>query len=476
MDVNKTSSASESSATGDANKKPSIAQEPFDNADSDADLILRTSDKVDFYVHKIFLRKASPIFADMFTVAHHEQSVPAVDAPNKPPPLPIVDVEETSSTIESILKVYYPVDEVKETSIHKVVEVTKTAFKYEMHKAITHMKKELLTYVSMDPISVYAHACSLNFEHEAFQAAEGCRRKWNPDWKKHCQLCGSSRSVSRYGVEDQYSFSSSIVGEMYQAIMHQNTAGHLYRLCQFVRSGVRTTFCSPSQQTTSEIEGGPPSPEKLCHSSIPKPDVIIRSMDHVDIPTHILVLTYASASKILDLPRESNSEELPVICLDEDGNTVRTLLHLCYPFAQYEVSSDTCTVSHIAHVRRTAEKYEMIEVARLARDVMEDHVEKYPMQVYFEASRHGWEREAKLAETQCLTLSDVEGPEAYTMEMEFASAETYYNLLKSWYQARSRPSYNLKWNPYDKAYCTAGSVAKSSNKKKKGKAGSSSYY
>ena len=36
----------------------SIAPAPFNNVDLDADLIFRTSDNVDFYVHKLILKKA----------------------------------------------------------------------------------------------------------------------------------------------------------------------------------------------------------------------------------------------------------------------------------------------------------------------------------------------------------------------------------------------------------------------------------
>ena len=47
----------------------SIAPAPFNNVDLDADLIFRTSDNVDFYVHKLILKKASSFFADMLTLA-----------------------------------------------------------------------------------------------------------------------------------------------------------------------------------------------------------------------------------------------------------------------------------------------------------------------------------------------------------------------------------------------------------------------
>ncbi|KAJ7504250.1 hypothetical protein B0H11DRAFT_1981373 [Mycena galericulata] len=45
---------------------PQVANSPFD--DQNADLILRASDNVDFYVHKILLSLVSPFFQDMFSL------------------------------------------------------------------------------------------------------------------------------------------------------------------------------------------------------------------------------------------------------------------------------------------------------------------------------------------------------------------------------------------------------------------------
>ncbi|KAK7688286.1 hypothetical protein QCA50_008656 [Cerrena zonata] len=155
----------------DASKKATIAQAPFNNEGADADIILRSSDKVDFYVHKLLLRMASSFFADMFIVA--------ASTPGQGASPPIVDIAESSSTMNSILRVCYPVDEVKEASLDKVAEVLEAAMKYEVRKAITNMKKELLTYILMAPISVYAKACTLNLEDEACRAAVGWRLQYD---------------------------------------------------------------------------------------------------------------------------------------------------------------------------------------------------------------------------------------------------------------------------------------------------------
>ncbi|KAK7688295.1 hypothetical protein QCA50_008666 [Cerrena zonata] len=408
--------------------KPSIAKSPFDNEDGDADLILRTSDKVEFYVHKLFLRKASPIFADMFTVARSELSI-HVDGPSQTPYLPIVEVEEPSFIIDSLLRIYYPVEEVGQTSLNRVVDVFQAALKYEMHKAATRMRKEFATYARTDALSVYAYACTLNLENEAKLGAE--------EWRKQCE--------PRFFFFSSSKFADCIAGKTYRHEMQDNTAGHLYRLIRFVKSGVYTPFCSPPpplQESSTGCEASNIEDQSNIYpfTRFPNPDIIIRSIDNIDFPAHTSILTYASnsTSKILHLPKDQNPDGLQsVICVTEDSKTIATVLQLCYPFAQYEVSEDTCTVSHIAGVRKTAEKYGIVNAARLACDVMEDLIEKHAIQVYFAARRYGWEREAKLAEAQCWTLSDIEGPGAYVAEMEFVSADVYHHLLERWYEAKS---------------------------------------
>lgn len=460
MDANASASASSVVAdplTHDTNTPPTIAQAPFDNEDGDADLILRSSDKVDFYVHRLLLRKASSIFADMFTVGQAAQA-------NLPDELPVVDVEESSSTIDSLLRICYPVDEVKETSLDKVVEVLKAALKYEMRKATTNMKRELLTYITVDPRSVYSTACSLNLEHEASQAAEQWRRQYDSlELQQHCDSCGhlvqwqSNRSGwqrchncgTSLIIHAHTTFSSSVGGMTYhQDVMQQNTAGHLHRLIQFVTSGIPTTFCSAPSQAVLNANDSPLLSNNLRDeypfTSFPGSDLTIRSIDHLDIPTHTSVLIYASASTVLEKKEPDSS----VIHLEEDGRTLATLLQLCYPYADFEVTPDACSVSLIARVRKTAEKYGMSNAARAAQNILSEQINDHPLTVFFLASQYGWSQDAELAATRCSALSwnKIEGPGSYTKEMEVVSAEVYYNLLKRWYEGHGASSYDKRWH------------------------------
>ncbi|KAI0057449.1 hypothetical protein BV25DRAFT_1841665 [Artomyces pyxidatus] len=79
------------------------ADPPFN--DIDADIILRSSDKVDFHVHKLFLSKASPFFRDMVSLPQTNDSFPVDEARNG---LFVLPLEEDASAIDMMLRFCYP--------------------------------------------------------------------------------------------------------------------------------------------------------------------------------------------------------------------------------------------------------------------------------------------------------------------------------------------------------------------------------
>lgn len=79
------------------------ADSPFD---SDGDLILQTSDDVDFRVHKLILRKASPTFDNILSLPHpspeHAAAEDYIDG------IPVISVTESSDTMDIFLRYCYP--------------------------------------------------------------------------------------------------------------------------------------------------------------------------------------------------------------------------------------------------------------------------------------------------------------------------------------------------------------------------------
>ena len=85
---------------------------PFDVPD--ADLIIRSSDSVDFRVHKPVLSMASPVFKDLLSLPQPPDSE-TVDG------LPVVRLPEGSELLNSLVSMLYPVCTVIPNSYDKVL-------------------------------------------------------------------------------------------------------------------------------------------------------------------------------------------------------------------------------------------------------------------------------------------------------------------------------------------------------------------
>jgi hypothetical protein len=80
---------------------------------SDTNLIIRSSDLVDFRVHKPVLAMASPFFKDLLSLPQPSDSE-TVDG------LPVVQLPEGSELLNSLVSILYPVPTVMPNTYEKV--------------------------------------------------------------------------------------------------------------------------------------------------------------------------------------------------------------------------------------------------------------------------------------------------------------------------------------------------------------------
>ena len=80
----------------------------------DANIIIRSSDLVDFRVHKSVLVMASPFFRDLLSLPQPSDSE-SVDG------LPVVELPEDSELLNSLISLFYPVRTVIPSSYAKVL-------------------------------------------------------------------------------------------------------------------------------------------------------------------------------------------------------------------------------------------------------------------------------------------------------------------------------------------------------------------
>lgn len=145
------------------------APPPFNKPD--ADLIIRSSDSVDFHVRKSILEEVSPIFKDMMTVPQPPRLPFASSTPQALDDAPIVVLPEDSSTLSNLLQFCYPV--VAPTiGIENMLRVRNAADKYMMDGPLAMVERELASLVESDPYRVYMIASLCRLEDVTRKAAK----------------------------------------------------------------------------------------------------------------------------------------------------------------------------------------------------------------------------------------------------------------------------------------------------------------
>lgn len=121
------------SSDTDTASPPFVVQAPFDDP-AIADIVLRSSDSVDFYVFKSVLMVASPIFRDMVTISMPPSPAAAnVGGDTTKDGLPIIPMYESSAPVlDTLMRILYPVVSPRLDDLGIALGVFSAAKKYEM--------------------------------------------------------------------------------------------------------------------------------------------------------------------------------------------------------------------------------------------------------------------------------------------------------------------------------------------------------
>ena len=135
----------------------------------DATIVVRSSDQAIFRVHKSVLALSSPFFKDLLSLPQPSDSE-LVDG------LPVVELPEDASLLNSLISFLYPVTPVIPDSYQKVFALLAVCQKYEMdsvQSVIRAMIKAgtIPAPVKADGFSAYAIASGLGLVPEAEDAA-----------------------------------------------------------------------------------------------------------------------------------------------------------------------------------------------------------------------------------------------------------------------------------------------------------------
>ncbi|KAI6094228.1 hypothetical protein F5141DRAFT_1245699 [Pisolithus sp. B1] len=142
----------------------STAKAPFDRID--ADVILLSSDNVEFWVFKVILSLSSPVFESMFGANGSKTS-------RSDTPAPTFKVPESSITLETLLRLIYPTTTPTLQSYDDAKAFLGAVAKYKVSNIVLRHAKQLVAakYMEEHFMSIYALSCRYRWKDLALAAA-----------------------------------------------------------------------------------------------------------------------------------------------------------------------------------------------------------------------------------------------------------------------------------------------------------------
>ena len=402
----------------------SIASPPFDEVS--ANVIIRSSDNVDFYVMKYILSLASPFFKAMFSLSQQSPEEPATSTTANVKGRETVPVTEDSKTIDTLLRLCYPQDDGLSFDLPLTEKVLGAALKYEMTKATRLTKTTLRNFIHKSPLDVYVVSSRLRIEEEARLAAQG--------WKSTM----SANPVQTVRFED------TMAGAIFRGTITTLNAGAYYRLLYYLHGGAKSESMrfvdggDPAVDTTRSAQTDKPhksvSPSSgMCLHDAIGADTVLVSHDGVKFPVHSAVLHVASAGGLLvsssseaqAITNSDTTHSLPKSTISIHSKTLAELLRLCYPFERVDVTN----LSLMTSVYAAATKWNIPKVMSAIRAEFKEAIPRHnnPLSLYFVAVMQGWNVESR-AIAGMIAQRGIQY--SYTLEMENVPAIVYHNLLR----------------------------------------------
>ena len=154
--------------------------------DPSADVILTSSDGVDFPVMRGIMCMASPVFRDMFSLPQSTTTSTKIHVDGTTEDLPRVDVSENSHILDGFLCIVYPVELPKiksdsEEDFEKAKQLLITAVKYDAKRAISYIFQTLFESIKASSdtrlaLRLYALASRHSLKDHIRQVALLCLR------------------------------------------------------------------------------------------------------------------------------------------------------------------------------------------------------------------------------------------------------------------------------------------------------------
>lgn len=392
--------------------QPQVAQPPFNQPS--ADLVLRTSDRVDFHVHGPILSQASPVFESMLSLPQ-----PPRGGDGEAFQRPIVDVTEDSKTLDRLLRLCYPILKPDMASFEDIVPTLEAAIKYDMEYPIALLKGNLLSLVSARPLRVWSVACCTKLKDVGDRAVS--------------EIVGRAQPPTNAALD----VLRAMIQEEGTGVFDGVCAGDYYRL----RESLCRTFFADITTTISALPwlsftGNTRVYQPFLSQTTP-PDIVLRCADGVRFQAHRLVLSIHSpvlSLKIHALSSPINASHstnnfsadpsIPALSLSIHSTTMSLLLRVCY-------EGEDCLptgLSSLAALLSTADKFKMRQIVKMVRRQWDAQSSCLPFEAYFVAVKYGLDTALVKAAARNVVNAPIAG--RYVLVMEDVAALAYHRLVE----------------------------------------------
>ncbi|KAM6497234.1 hypothetical protein JOM56_007707 [Amanita muscaria] len=375
----------------------------------DADIVLRSSDGVDFYVISALLRYVSPVFKDMFSWSRSDND-------EKKDNLPVVPVGEDSGTLRFLLDTIYPYEEEPRLPSPLIAwKVSKATQKYMMNTIENKLKRRIANSRLL-PLSIYAIAIDLEWEEVAINAA---RRTLNTPLQKLAYV-------------DELHFITG--ADFYRFWEYRRLCENLKNPQEEVLPPLRRHKAPIETRKSSSLSDCTPHSDHIPFSTASErytrselSDLILRTSDCVDFYVVAALLRLSSPLFNRKFPLENpfTKDGLAVIDVQEDSK-VLLLLGFIYPTQEPEIQS----AGLYAQLVFAARKYEMMDIENKIKKhaTASSLVTAQPFRVYAVASALDW---TSLAKTAALNTLHKPVPElSYVDEMHLITGAQLVYLIR----------------------------------------------
>ncbi|KAI9063997.1 hypothetical protein FKP32DRAFT_1602951 [Trametes sanguinea] len=384
---------------------------PFNRVD--ADLILRSCDDIAFRVRSHIILEASPVLRDKIARA---------TAGASPAPSPLsIDLAEDSKTIETLLRICYPIlNPPLDDPLPVLEKILKAAMEYDMEFPIAVLSAELLSRAAHAPLAVWALGCRAGLEPLARGAAEHTFAATDLRCERDSDLEGCS-------------------------------AWQLFQLREFWRSkghvGGSFSFLTPDSAGSVSPRFDGSANRIFFPPSVDNSDLTILSSNRREYKAHQDVISMVSPvlkEKIADITQDMASTSsyrgvptkkgkkgvkimpavpTPTLRVEEDDNTIVALLDLCYHRGNNIPARGPF---RIAPILSAVYRYQMLSLLPTLRSQWIEVSAAQPLRAYLAAANAALHAEASES-AQLVLKHGLDG--MFADELRTTPALPYYRLM-----------------------------------------------